>query len=121
MQKDGILHDGQSEARSANAAAATLVNAVETLEDAGEVLWSEAHAVVAEAERPAVVRLLGTDVDSGALAGIVDGVIDKVAEDAVDERGIALNDDALRQTVVELHVALFEGEGNLLYNVADNL
>ena len=120
MQKDGILHDGEAEACAANTAAAALVNAVETLEDAGQVRRSDAYAVVAEAEHPAVIGLFGTDVDGGTLAGIVDGVVDEVAEDTVDERRVALYDNMLRQTVVKLHVALFKGDGGFLNDVADD-
>ena len=36
MQKDGILHDSETETSATHAAAATLVDAVETLEDTGQ-------------------------------------------------------------------------------------
>ena len=96
MQKDGIFYDGEAETSATHTAATTLVDAVETLENTGQVLWVDAHAVVAEVERPTVVSLFCADVDGGALASIIDSIIDKVTENAVNERGITLDDDMLR-------------------------
>ena len=96
MQKDGIFYDGEAEACASHAAAAALVDTVEAFEDAQEMLWGDAHTIIAEAERPTVVSLFCADVDGGALASIIDSIIDKVTENAVNERGITLDDDVLR-------------------------
>ena len=117
VQHDGILDDGEAEARAAHVAAAPLVYAVEALEDAGQMLVGNADAVVLEGEMPAVLLLFGRHLDGGALAGVVDGVVHQVAEDAVEQGGVALHDDVWRQTVSDGHVALAHVEGSLLYDV----
>ena len=81
----------------------------------------DADAIIAEAELPTVACLFSADIDIGTFTGIVDGVIDEVAEDAVDERRISLNDDVLWQTVVKRHVAFFKSDGSFLYNIGYDL
>ena len=120
MQEDGILDDSEAKPGATHLATAALVDAVESLEYTRQVLWGYACTIIAESECPNILSGFSTDIDSGALAGIVDGIVDEIAEDAVDERGIALNDDVLRQTVVERHVTLFEGNGSFLYDITDD-
>ena len=121
MEEYGVFNDGEAESCATHASAATLVDAIETLEDAGQMFWWDAHPVVAEAEHPAVFLLLSANLNCSALTGIVDGIVDEVAEDAVDKRVIALDDDALGQVVLELHVAFLNCDGRFLYDIAHNL
>ena len=120
MQEDGILHDSQTKTCAANAATATLVDAVETFEDAGQMFFSDAHAVVSECECPMRALVFSCDFYRLSFAGVVDGIIDKVAEYAVDERGVALDDDMLWQAIIERHVAFFEGDSGFCADIANN-
>ena len=113
MQEDSILHDGKTEPCTTHLSAAAFVYAIESLKDAGQVLRGDAYAIIAETECPMIVHRFCADVDVGALAGIVDGVVDEVTEDTVNERLVTLNDDAIWQIIVECHVALLEGDRGL--------
>ena len=48
VQQDGILDDGEAEPRPAHVATAALVDAIEALEDARQMLGGDADAVVPE-------------------------------------------------------------------------
>ena len=90
MQEHGVLDDCQSESRSAHLSAASLVHAIEPLEDARQMLRRHAHAVVREGEVPLAVVVeqfvraeFGVDGYRCAHTGIGYGVVRKVAEHAV--------------------------------------
>ena len=85
MQQDSVLDDGQAKTSAAEGAAAPVVDAVEALKDAGQVLRGDARAVVLEGEVPTVGLLVGRDSYGCTFAGIAEGVVRQVAEDAIDE------------------------------------
>lgn len=85
VEHHGVFHDGQSQPRTAELPAAALVDAVETLEDAVQVFYVYAHAVVCKGEVPLPLLLVGRNLDSGSLAGMANGIVCKISEDAVDE------------------------------------
>ena len=76
--------------RATQSATASLVDAIEALEDARELFGCYAHTIVAEVEQPPIPLVVCTDNYRCTLAGIVDGIINKIAEDAVDEEGLPL-------------------------------
>lgn len=83
-----VFHDGEAEARAAQFATAALVDTVEALEETVEVLRLYARAVVADQELVEMAafmfRLLADDVEARGSRGVGNGIVDEVAEDAVD-------------------------------------
>ena len=108
MQEHGVFDDCQSESRSAHLSAASLVHAIEPLEDARQMLGRHAHTVVAEREVPLVAHLLGREVYRRSVAGIGNGVVGEVTEHAVEQALVAFHHQMLRQLVHERHVLGFE-------------
>lgn len=121
MSLYGILHDGQSQSRSAHRTATSLVNPVEAFEDAFQVLGGHAGTVVGEGELPVVAHVAGFHPDGGAFAGIGDGIIDKVSEDAVEQGCISFDFDILGQAVFQGHVFVAQGYRCLLHDVGNQL
>ena len=104
MQHDGILHDGQSEARAAHFPASPFVHPIEPLEKPWQVLGSDAHAVVAEGEMPPVGLAVGRERDGSASSGIVEGVVGEIPENSVEQLPISLHANVLGQAVSERHL-----------------
>ena len=121
VKDDGILYNGKAETCAAQLAATPLVDAVETLEDAWQVFGSEAHTVVGKGEVIEGFVLGGADGDGGTLAGIGDGIVRQVAEDGVEQRGIALDDDVLRELVAHAHAVFFQLQRYLLDDAVDQI
>ena len=66
------------------------------------------YPIVAEDKRPVVGVALSGERDGRALAGIGDGVVGEIAEDTVEQRLVALDDEFSGQIIVERHVALLQ-------------
>ena len=85
MQLYGVLDDGQAQPSAAQSAAASFVDAIEALKQAWQMLGGDARAVVGKGEVPLLYIGMSIDVDVRALACILDGIVDEVAKDAVDQ------------------------------------
>src|SRR5215831_9370459 len=81
---DDMLDDGEAQARAAGLARAGLVHAVETFEDARQVLGHDADAGVGRVDGYAVLPALRRDVDAPAARRVLDGVVYQVDEDLLD-------------------------------------
>ena len=93
MGGNSIFHDGEAEACAAQFARAALVDAVEALEEMVEVLWFYAGAVVADVELDEMTAfmfiLFADDGETRGTCGVGNDIVDEVAEDAVEQAGIA--------------------------------
>ena len=83
MEQDGIFDDREAKPRAPHVAAAPFVDAIEALEDAGEVFSGNADTIVAEGEVPPVRLLFGSDFDDCPRSCVVDGIVHQIAEDAI--------------------------------------
>ena len=88
MGSNCIFHDGKAETCAAEFARATFVNAVETFEEVVEVLRFYARAIVANQELIEMAAfgfcLFADNGETRGTCRIRYGVVDEVAEDAVD-------------------------------------
>ena len=84
---DEEFDEGEADAVAAGFAGAGFVDAVEAVEDAGEVIGGDADAVVLDGDGGGIVLLLGLDVDGAAIRGVFDGVFGQVVEDLPEELG----------------------------------
>ena len=95
-----ILDDGEAEAGAAEFAAASLVDAVETFEDVLQMLMLYTRAVVADGELIEMAAfdlgLPADDVEPGSSVGVGNGIVDKIAEDAVKQALVAQHLHVLR-------------------------
>ena len=90
----GFAHDafadGEAEAAAGEVAA---VEAAEGLEDAAEILFVDAEAVVADGEDPVLAFAAGADADFGALfAAVFNGVADEVLKELHEVAGFGHDD-----------------------------
>ena len=114
MEEDGVLDDGQAEAGAPRGAASACVDAVEALEESGQVLLRDARAVIRVGEMPEGAVAAGAERDRGALAGVGQRVVQEVAEDAVDQGLVAVQVDHPGGLEAERHPARCEGRGHLV-------
>ena len=98
MQGGVLQRDGQTQPRPAQGPLAGGVRPVEPVEDLLDDVGAHADAVVAHPDGHGVVGFGDGDVDAGAL-GVLEGVNDEVAQNALDARGIDLGDDRSRRRV----------------------
>lgn len=96
-----FFDDSKTKACSAHLAAASLVDTIEALEEAREVLGRYPYSIVAEDKRPVVGVALSGERDRRALAGIGNGVVGEIAEDTVKQRLTAFDDELAGQIVVK--------------------
>ena len=93
MDGNCVFHDGEPETRAAEFATTTFVNAIETLEEVVEMLRLYARAIVADQELVEMtafgLRLFADNVETRGACSVGYSIVDEVAEDAVDETGIA--------------------------------
>jgi len=64
---------------------------------------------------------LGRECDRRSLTGIGDGVVGEIAEDTVEQRLVAFDDELAGQIVVKRHMPLLQLQGCLLLNVLHHL
>ena len=69
-----LLGDGQTEAGAAALARARLVDAVEALEDVGQIAFGDADAVIADTDLGAAVLFRGGNGDGAVLGRVFDRV-----------------------------------------------
>ncbi len=81
MGEHDVLDDGEAETGAAGFAGAGLVDAVEALEDAAEVLFGHARAEVLYVEFDGIFERARADDDAAAGGAVLHGVLDEVAED----------------------------------------
>ena len=122
VEGHGVFHDGEPKSRSARTAGPPFVDAVETLEEAGQVLRGNSRPVVADGEDNLSVG--GGDevqTDTGA-AAVGDGVVDEVAEDGFQQGGVALRHRERREggdVVFEGDVPAESDGGFLRYSLGE--
>ena len=75
------------------------------------MLRLDAHSVVAEDKPPLAALVVGAQLDGGALAGIGYGVVGEVAEDAVEQTLVAVDDEPFGQVYDCLHALLLQLQG----------
>ena len=95
---DQVLDDREAQAGPAELAAPRLVDAVEPLEDAGQVVAGDADPGVGDLDarsRRSMTR--ATDADRAVLGRVLDGVVDQVVDDLAD--GLLVGQD--QRAVVE--------------------
>src|SRR5690349_17955842 len=78
-----VLDDRQSQTSAAAGARASLIHAIETLGQARDVFRRRADAAVGHGEPRAAAGAFPAHVDAPAGAGVLHGVGDQVAEDAL--------------------------------------
>lgn len=110
MHAHGVFHDGKTEARAAHLAAPALVHAIETLEQAREMLLGNAHAVVAEGELPTALAATRLEIYVGIGTGIGNGIVGEVAEGAVYQALVAIDNHLLGYVARHAHAFLFKRE-----------
>lgn len=78
VKQDDVLDDGEPETGAAALAGTALIDAVETLEDMGQVFLGDPHPIVLDgAEDPFfILGELKADLNPGKLAGISKGIVD---------------------------------------------
>ena len=89
MERDGVADDRQAEPRAAHLARTPFVDAVEPLEQGGQVLLRDADAVVGEQESIGVGRLVHKPDQNISSARIGGGVVGEVAENGFEQPGVA--------------------------------
>lgn len=90
---DEVFDDGEAEAGAAEGAVASGVDAVETLEDAGEVFGGDADAGVAHDDDGGVAGAAEVEFDAAAGGGVGDGVVDEVVDDEAESFAVAGHDE----------------------------
>lgn len=102
---DGVFDDGESESCAAEFARASGVDAVEAVEEAGDVAFVDSDAVVGEAKDVESI-VFGDEVeaDFGA-AGVGGGIFDESAEHVVEQCVVACDFAADGDVECEFHVA----------------
>ena len=88
MLVQDLLRDGQAEARAARLARTGLVHAVEAVEQARQVLFGDADAVVRDADEDVRAARADLQVDPAAVGRVFDGVRDDIRDDLLDASGI---------------------------------
>ena len=78
MLVQDLLRDGQAEARAARLARTGLVHAVEAVEQARQVLFGDADAVVRDADEDVWAARADLQVDPAAVGRVFDGVANDV-------------------------------------------
>ena len=94
MEKDGVLHDRESQAGASGLTAASLAYPVETFEDTVQVVFVDAspRVVIGEIIEFVVFRVI-VDPDRDVFSGIVDRVFDEITEYGVHESLVSLDRD----------------------------
>ena len=104
-----MLHDREAEPGAAHLPRAPRVDAVESLEQASEVLLLDAAAVVLDAQAHAwngAFARLGAQGHRGALGAVLHGVVDEVGEHLLERAAIGLHLEALRRLELERDLPL---------------
>jgi hypothetical protein len=86
-----VLHDRQAQAGAApDGTRSRCIHLVEALEDALQVLWRDADAVVLDAQHHRGAILFGAEADRHPSAGRgkLDGVLDEVSQDQVEQPAV---------------------------------
>ena len=78
-----VLDDGKPQSGSAQFTTASLVDTVETLKDAFQVLGIYALPIVAKGKFPVFIVIVDIDFNGGAVAGIINGIVEQIAEHAI--------------------------------------
>ena len=110
MHSHGIFDDSQSQSGAAHLPASALINTVEAFEETRQMLGCHTDAVVAEGEMPIGLLPLRLHADMGAHAGVGDGVVGEVAEDAVEQTAVAVHLDFAGNITAHRHIVLFKIE-----------
>src|SRR3989338_4711919 len=126
MTGENMLDDGQPQPGAAGFARAAAVDAVETFGEARDVLRFDADAGVLYAKHGFLVAQLPTQPDFAAFRRVADGVIDQIAEGAMQfilvaaqvNRGVDIFDqDLLAAACTQvLSFSLYRGEQRLNVN-----
>ena len=82
---DDVLDNGKSQAGAAQPPAAGFIHAVETLEDAGQVLGGDPAAPVAHVHGGALGGVFRFDFDLAAAGTVFDGVVNQIDEGLFQE------------------------------------
>ena len=90
---DEVFDDGEAEAGAAEGAVAGGVDAVETHEDAGEVLGGDADAGVAHGDDGGVAGAAEVEFDAAAGGRVGDGIVDEVVDDKAQGFAVAGHDE----------------------------
>ena len=121
VEDDGVLDDGEPQSCASERPASPLVDAVEALEEARQMLLGHAATRVGDGKLP--IAVLGTrlDIDGRLLSRIGQGVVDEVAEDTVDHAPHAPHRQLGGQRDEEPHLPLLKLQCRLLLYLPDHL
>jgi hypothetical protein len=88
MDQGNVLDDSQAQTGAAQLATATLVNHVESLEDARDMLLWDAATGVLDVDGNVLVLLTDFDIYLAALVAVFDGVIHEVDDRLLQQRRV---------------------------------
>ena len=74
------------------------------------MLIGHAHAVIAEREAPAALAATCLETDVGIVSGIGNGIVGEIAEDAVNQASVAMDNHLIGHVARHGHALLFKGE-----------
>ena len=89
MGFDDVLHDGQPKSAAAGIAGPALVHPVEPLEDAWQVFFGHADAVVGHLDEDLLFHVIATHLGGAVLLAVAKAVGNEVGEDLPDFRGVS--------------------------------
>ena len=112
VKEDCMFYDGEAQASAAVFAAPPFVDAYKAVEKTREVfVFNPFTCVVEENEELAIGGgFVAAHAHCATVAGVLDGVFYKVAEDGVDQHTVALDNDVVGQVVFDDGVVLLGGK-----------
>ena len=117
----GVLDDAEAEPGPARVPRTGLVDPVEALEDAVEVLPLDAHALVGDGDLDRVAHHLRADADPAALVGVGDRIGDQVVHGDDHERAVAVDLGLRRGAHRDVHVLRRRDDAVLVDRGGDDL
>src|SRR5437899_2039773 len=91
MRQNNVLGDGESQASASGFAGASLIHAVETLEQPGKMLGRDAGPEVFHVELDAATGIARPEHNLPACGSVLEGVFNEVGKDLVDGFPIGLH------------------------------
>ena len=73
--------------------------------------------IIGKTELPTIRLLFAEDLNGSSFACVVQGIVEQIAEDAIEQHRIAVNDNILLHVVFQGHVTVGKLNGNLLHDI----
>src|SRR5437879_4638272 len=96
MIDDDVFYDGKAQTGAAAFARARLVDAIETLEEARQMLESDARAKVADKKLHRFAALRRAQFDAPAFCGVAQGILHQIVEHLLDRVAIGVHGEGRR-------------------------